>query len=170
MAKFIDLPQKALLTLGVDAPESWMVESVRSPYDLDNLILDEVSKGVHADFELEYLLVEGHCHDVTTGQPPRGLQFILKSENSKPLQDTIVMANLGYFQLKAKPGAWNIQLRSGRSADIYEVVSHEYTDSPSNSPKVIAVVDSLKSKIIRIKVCPSHVINLKTLHNIIIFN
>lgn len=35
--------------------------------------------------------------------------------------DTIVMANLGYFQLKANPGAWLLRLRQGRSADIYSI-------------------------------------------------
>lgn len=35
--------------------------------------------------------------------------------------DTIVMANLGYFQLKANPGAWLLKLRHGRSADIYSI-------------------------------------------------
>ncbi len=31
------------------------------------------------------------------------------------------MANLGYFQLKASPGAWTLRLRDGRSADIYSI-------------------------------------------------
>lgn len=35
--------------------------------------------------------------------------------------DTIVMANLGYFQLKANPGAWLLKLRNGRSAEIYSI-------------------------------------------------
>ena len=42
MVSFESLPSKALLTLGMDAPESWLVESVRSPYDLDNIYLEEV--------------------------------------------------------------------------------------------------------------------------------
>lgn len=35
--------------------------------------------------------------------------------------DTIVMANLGYFQLKANPGAMILRLREGRSSDIYNI-------------------------------------------------
>ena len=31
------------------------------------------------------------------------------------------MANLGYFQLKARPGAWRLQIREGRSKDIYTI-------------------------------------------------
>ena len=45
--------------LGIDPPESWLVEAVDSPYDLDNIYLEEVESGVYADFELEYLLLEG---------------------------------------------------------------------------------------------------------------
>lgn len=41
-AKFDQLPLKPLLTLGMDPPESWLVESVESVYDLDNICMDEV--------------------------------------------------------------------------------------------------------------------------------
>ena len=41
-ARFTDLPQKSLLTLGMQPPESWLVESVRTQYDLDNILLEEV--------------------------------------------------------------------------------------------------------------------------------
>lgn len=43
VARFIALPHKSLLTLGIDAPESWLVESVSSVYDLDNILLEEVN-------------------------------------------------------------------------------------------------------------------------------
>lgn len=36
----------------------------------------------------------GHCSDATTMHPPRGLQFILGTENKPDIVDTIVMANL----------------------------------------------------------------------------
>lgn len=49
---------------------------------------------VAAEYELEYLLLEGHCFDVTTGQPPRGLQFTLGTASDPVIVDTIVMANL----------------------------------------------------------------------------
>lgn len=38
--------------------------------------------------------------------------------------DTIVMANLGYFQLKANPGAWILRLRQGRSSDIFDITRY----------------------------------------------
>ena len=41
-AQFTDLPQKSLLTLGMQPPESWLVEAVRTQYDMDNILLEEV--------------------------------------------------------------------------------------------------------------------------------
>lgn len=75
-----------------------------------------------SEFELEYLLLEGHAWDTTLGTPPRGLQLVLGTKDNPEAKDTIVMANLGYFQLKANPGAWILRLRPGRSEEIYEIV------------------------------------------------
>uniref|UniRef100_A0A8C5TLP6 UDP-glucose ceramide glucosyltransferase-like 1 n=1 Tax=Malurus cyaneus samueli TaxID=2593467 RepID=A0A8C5TLP6_9PASS len=152
IAKFLDMPQSPLFTLNLNTPESWMVESVRTPYDLDNIYLEEVDSVVAAEYELEYLLLEGHCYDITTGQPPRGLQFTLGTSASPVIVDTIVMANLGYFQLKANPGAWTLRLRKGRSEDIYRIYSHDGTDSPPEASEVIVVLNNFKSKIIKVKV------------------
>jgi len=41
-AHFVDLPQSPLLTMAMDTPLGWMVEAVWSPYDLDNINLQEV--------------------------------------------------------------------------------------------------------------------------------
>ncbi|KAF4026276.1 hypothetical protein G4228_018554 [Cervus hanglu yarkandensis] len=152
IAKFLDMPQSPLFTLNLNTPESWMVESVRTPYDLDNIYLEEVDSIVAAEYELEYLLLEGHCYDITTGQPPRGLQFTLGTSTKPVIVDTIVMANLGYFQLKANPGAWILRLRKGRSEDIYRIYSHDGTDSPPDADEVVVVLNNFKSKIIKVKV------------------
>ncbi|XP_067949349.1 UDP-glucose:glycoprotein glucosyltransferase 1-like [Watersipora subatra] len=153
-ATFDSLPHKSILTLNVLPPEGWLVESVAAAYDLDNIKLEQVSAGVDAVYELEYLLLEGHCYDSENGQPPRGLQLLLGRGTSPELAtaDTLVMANLGYFQLKANPGTWNVMIRPGRSADIYSVTSHEHTDSPSASKDVVVVMDSFKSRIINMRV------------------
>uniref|UniRef100_A0A671PFV7 UDP-glucose:glycoprotein glucosyltransferase 2-like n=1 Tax=Sinocyclocheilus anshuiensis TaxID=1608454 RepID=A0A671PFV7_9TELE len=152
VAHFTEIPESPLLTLNMITPESWMVEAVRSPYDLDNIHLQEVSGVVNAEYELEYLLLEGHCFDLSTGQPPRGLQFTLGMRQEPLMHDTIVMANLGYFQLKANPGAWMLRLREGRSEDIYQIQAHDGTDSPLDAGDVIVVLNSFHSKIIKVKV------------------
>ncbi|XP_062849869.1 UDP-glucose:glycoprotein glucosyltransferase 1 [Trichomycterus rosablanca] len=152
LAKFLDMPQSPLFTLNLNTPESWMVESVRTRHDLDNIYLEEVDSIVAAEYELEYLLLEGHCFDVSTGQPPRGLQFTLGTATDPVIVDTIVMANLGYFQLKANPGAWVLRLRKGRSDDIYKIYSHDGSDSPADSEDLIVVLNNFKSRIIKVKV------------------
>ncbi|XP_061600047.1 UDP-glucose:glycoprotein glucosyltransferase 1 isoform X2 [Cololabis saira] len=152
LAKFLDMPQSPLFTLNLNTPESWMVESVRTRYDLDNIYLEEVENIVAAEYELEHLLLEGHCFDVSSGQPPRGLQFTLGTASDPVIVDTIVMANLGYFQLKANPGAWMLKLRKGRSDEIYKIYSHDGTDSPADSDDIIVVLNNFKSRIIKVKV------------------
>ncbi|KAM8834331.1 UDP-glucose:glycoprotein glucosyltransferase 1 isoform 1-T1 [Synchiropus picturatus] len=152
LAKFLDMPQTPLFTLNLNTPESWMVESVRTRYDLDNIYLEEVENIVAAEYELEHLLLEGHCFDVSSGQPPRGLQFTLGTASDPVIVDTIVMANLGYFQLKANPGSWTLKLRKGRSDEIYKIYSHDGTDSPTDSDDLIVVLNSFKSRIIKVKV------------------
>ena len=42
LARFLDMPQTPLFTLNLNTPESWMVESVGTRYDLDNIYLEEV--------------------------------------------------------------------------------------------------------------------------------
>lgn len=54
----------------------------------------QVRKSVVAKFELANILLEGHCFDEVTGNPPRGLQFILGTDKHPNRYDTIVMANL----------------------------------------------------------------------------
>ncbi|GBM24555.1 UDP-glucose:glycoprotein glucosyltransferase 1 [Araneus ventricosus] len=151
-AKFSSLPTSPLFTLGMVTPENWLVEVVKSPYDLDNIHLEQVESNVHADFELEHLLIEGHCYEQASGNPPRGLQFILGTNKKPDLVDTIVMANLGYFQLKANPGAWHLNLREDRSSEIYEISGSENTDTPLGSTDLVILISNFRSHIIKVKV------------------
>ncbi|RIB10779.1 Glycosyltransferase Family 24 protein [Gigaspora rosea] len=122
-AYFAHLPEDPLLTLGMDVIQSWLVTPKASIHDLDNIRLANLTKGVDALFELKNILIEGHAFDVTTNSPPSGLQLILGTNNYPAMVDTIVMANLGYFQLKANPGVWTLQLREGKSKEIYDILS-----------------------------------------------
>ena len=151
-ALFNSVPETPILTLGMVTPESWMVEAVTSPYDLDNIHLEKVPVGVTANFELQYLLIEGQCYDETQNYP-RGLQLILGTNRTKNLFDTIVMANLGYFQLKAYPGVWHLNLREGRSEEIYAITAHDNTDSPTRtSQPVIVAIRSFDARWIKVHV------------------
>ncbi|KAL4691209.1 hypothetical protein H8959_014170, partial [Pygathrix nigripes] len=152
VAKFLDIPESPLLTLNMITPEGWLVEIVHSNCDLDNIHLKDTEKTVTAEYELEYLLLEGHCFDKVTEQPPQGLQFTLGTKNKPIVVDTIVMANHGYFQLKANPGAWILRLHQGKSEDIYQIIGHEGTDSQADLEDIIVVLNSFKSKILEVKV------------------
>lgn len=121
-AKFNGLPSEALLNLGMEVPPAWLVAPKVSIHDLDNIKLSSVKSDVEVTYELEHILIEGHSQE-RGGQPPRGAQLILGTEKDEHFADTIIMANLGYFQFKANPGYYNIKLKEGRSSDIYSIES-----------------------------------------------
>lgn len=124
-AKFSGLPADALLNIGMDLPPSWLVAPRDSVHDLDNIKLSAAKTGsdIEAVYELEHILIEGHSRDVTLGPPPRGAQLVLGTELDPHYADTIIMANLGYFQFKASPGIFNLALQSGRSDEIFQIES-----------------------------------------------
>ncbi|KAL2045570.1 hypothetical protein N7G274_001998 [Stereocaulon virgatum] len=124
-AKFDRLPKDALLNLALDVPPAWLVAPKESIHDLDNIKLSALKEGANVDaiYELEHILIEGHSRDVTIGPPPRGVQLYLGTEKNPHFADTIIMANLGYFQFKANPGYWKLQLQPGRSSQIFTIDS-----------------------------------------------
>ena len=132
-ALFPRLPVGVTLTLHMDVGESWLVEGVHAEHDLDNIILaDDAGSRTSASsaaavpalgaiFHLTSLIATGSCFE-NGRKPPRGLQLHLGSPAVPHIVDTLVMANLGYFQLKALPGSWNIGIAPRtRSDEIYEV-------------------------------------------------
>lgn len=144
-ASFRGLPNEALLNLALDVPPAWLVAPKESVHDLDNIKLDTLKEntGIDAVYELEHILIEGHSRDVTTGQPPRGVQLLLGTEKSPHFADTLIMANLGYFQFKANPGYWKIQLQAGRSQQIFKIDSagqKGYSPQPGDESTQIALV------------------------------
>lgn len=149
---FSHLPPSRTLTFNLDVPEPWLVEAVQAPYDLDNLRLEQLgdSRSMHAVYELEALMLTGHCFDSKTREPPRGLQLALGSGRklgagekslSPFMVDTIVMANLGYFQLKAAPGVWNLSLVPGRSTELYALGGAEQGGNGGGESMEVVVSD-----------------------------
>lgn len=88
---------------------NWITKNLhfRASAEFSSIISLQVDNVVAAEYELEYLLLEGHCYDITTGQPPRGLQFTLGTSTSPVIVDTIVMANLVSIQLKLATNNWS---------------------------------------------------------------
>lgn len=124
-AQFSGLPAEALLNTGMEVPPSWLVAPRDTVHDLDNIKLSAIKSGTNIDaiYELEHILIEGHSRDVTNGPPPRGVQLVLGTELDPHFADTIIMANLGYFQFKANPGLYNLALQKGRSEEIFNIDS-----------------------------------------------
>ncbi|KUJ14868.1 uncharacterized protein LY89DRAFT_783935 [Mollisia scopiformis] len=122
-ASFSGVPQEALLTVGLDIPPAWLVAPKVSVHDLDNIKLSSIKTNVDALYELENILIEGHSREIPGGQAPRGAQLVLGTERDPHTADTIIMANLGYFQFKANPGFYKIDLQEGRSSEIFNIDS-----------------------------------------------
>ena len=110
----------------MDVPTAWLVRPREALYDLDNIQLGKLFPGdtsVDAVFDLDYLVVEGHARDATYNSAPRGIQIQLATRDGTPIDDTQVVANLGYFQFKAKPGVFQLEIRQGRGRKLYKLES-----------------------------------------------
>ena len=151
-AFFRHLQTRAVLTLTVDTPEPWLVMLKVAPYDLDNLRLDTAASHLlYIEYALEHLLISGQCFDHTTKPPapPAGLQLQLSSPSLPYAGDTVVMQNLGYFQLKANPGVWSLQFPD-RHSSIYQLhptLNEGYALSSNLSTtqlSVVSLTDSYK--------------------------
>ncbi|WFD44374.1 killer toxin resistant protein [Malassezia psittaci] len=131
------LPAQAVLTMQLFAPRTLVTMAEDAVYDLDNIRLADLApsareSGIQAGYTVRSLLVEGHARSVE-GDTPHGLQLLLTTAHHQEVLDTIVMENMGYFQFRAQPGPWSLQVREGRSADVYEMqsVGAEGWNSPS---------------------------------------
>lgn len=143
-ATFKGLPSEALLNLGMDIPPAWLVAAKESIHDLDNLKLSSIKSDVEAIYELEHILIEGHSRQIPEGGPPRGVQLLLGTERDPHFADTIIMANVGYFQFKANPGYYNIHLQEGRSSEIFDIISvgaQGYEAAPGDEGTEVALMD-----------------------------
>ncbi len=133
---FDDLPVDPIYTLAMDVPTSWVVRPREALYDLDNIQLGKLFPGdesVDAVFALDNIVVEGHARELAGGEPPRGVQLQLSKSNGTAIDDTQVVANLGYFQFKARPGVFHLEIRPGPGQKIFKLDSagNEGWHSPS---------------------------------------
>lgn len=151
-AFFANMPLSKTLTMNLDVPEPWLVEPVIAVHDLDNILLENLgdTRTLQAVFELEALVLTGHCSEKDQ-DPPRGLQLILGTKSTPHLVDTIVMANLGYWQMKVSPGVWYLQLAPGRSSELYVLKE----DSAGSFDKLLSkriTINDLRGKVVHLEV------------------
>ncbi|OVA04288.1 Glycosyl transferase [Macleaya cordata] len=151
-AFFANMPLSKTLTMNLDVPEPWLVEPVIAIHDLDNILLENLgdTRTLQAVFELESLVLTGHCSE-KDHEPPRGLQLILGTKSKPHLVDTLVMANLGYWQMKVSPGVWYLQLAPGRSSDLYLLKENEDGSEILPLSKRITIND-LRGKLVHLEV------------------
>ncbi|BFZ56728.1 killer toxin resistant protein [Savitreella phatthalungensis] len=116
--RFENLPSD-LLVFELDPWDSWGIVPVVAAEDLDNLQLSSSSQ-VEAVFQIDHVLVQGHAREVNSERPPRGAQVELRGYDDTVVAETIVMANLGYFQLKAQLGTYTLALKPGRTTDVFK--------------------------------------------------
>ncbi|XVF67689.1 hypothetical protein PTKIN_Ptkin10aG0141700 [Pterospermum kingtungense] len=153
-AFFANMPLSKTLTMNLDVPEPWLVEPVVAVHDLDNILLENLgdTRTLQAVFELEALVLTGHCAE-KDHDPPRGLQLILGTKNTPHLVDTIVMANLGYWQMKVSPGVWYLQLAPGRSSELYRFRDGDDDDgSIEKSLSKRITINDLRGKVVHLEV------------------
>ncbi|PON86639.1 UDP-glucose:Glycoprotein Glucosyltransferase [Trema orientale] len=151
-AFFMNMPLSKTLTMNLDVPEPWLVEPVIAVHDMDNILLENVgdTRTLQAVFELEALVLTGHCSE-KDHDPPRGLQLILGTKTTPHLVDTLVMANLGYWQMKVSPGVWYLQLAPGRSSELYVLKE----DGDGNQNKQLSkriTINDLRGKVVHLEV------------------
>lgn len=92
----------------------------------------------------------GHCSE-KDHEPPRGLQLILGTKHAPHLVDTLVMANLGYWQMKVLPGVWYLQLASGRSSELY-VMKEDGEGAGETTLLKRITIDDLRGKLVHMEV------------------
>ncbi|KAL0357165.1 UNVERIFIED_CONTAM: UDP-glucose:glycoprotein glucosyltransferase [Sesamum calycinum] len=151
-AFFANMPLSKTLTMNLDVPEPWLVQPVVAIHDLDNILLENLAdiRTLQAVFELEALVLTGHCSEKDQ-EPPRGLQLILGTKNTPHLVDTLVMANLGYWQMKVFPGVWYLQLAPGRSSDLY-VMKEDGEGAQGTTLLKRIIIDDLRGKLVHMEV------------------
>ncbi|KAL9451492.1 hypothetical protein AB3S75_013121 [Citrus x aurantiifolia] len=151
-AFFANMPLSKTLTMNLDVPEPWLVEPVIAVHDLDNILLEKLgdTRTLQAVFELEALVLTGHCSE-KDHEPPRGLQLILGTKSTPHLVDTLVMANLGYWQMKVSPGVWYLQLAPGRSSELYVLKEDGNVNEDRSLSKRITIND-LRGKVVHMEV------------------
>jgi len=133
--RFQSLPRQHILTARLDTPEIWNVQASKAIQDMDNLRCDSAVCGdngstiTNVEYNLKNMIVVGQCYDWVYKSPPNGLQLVLnRPGDSTPYSDTLVMKNLGYYQLKARPGIWHLNLAEGRAQELYNPIDRDTSE------------------------------------------
>jgi len=129
-ADFPSLATRHVLTAAVHALPTWLVTAYEAEHDMDNLRIADVGDGriCETTYQLRQLYVEGQAfvlgEDGWPIAPAKGLQIDVVGKGSKEApDDTIVMGNLGYFQVHGNPGLYEVSPKAGLSNETFELAS-----------------------------------------------
>lgn len=119
------------LTAAVHALPTWLVTAQEAEHDMDNLRpVDVLSSGgvCDATYVLRQLYVEGQALILgDEGWPvatAKGLEVEITGTGAKEAtSDTVVMGNLGYFQVRGNPGMYKASLKTGLSNATFELAA-----------------------------------------------
>ena len=110
-----------------DMPDSWIFESMKAVFDLDNILLMEMTPSRHDGvYVLTGIKADGHCR-VSAYEFAEGAELVLCDYRGVKQSDTIVMMANGYWQLAANPGQWKVDLGGRRSKMIYHMDTETLT-------------------------------------------
>eukprot|EP00929_Paragymnodinium_shiwhaense_P073736 TRINITY_DN37670_c1_g1_i1.p1 TRINITY_DN37670_c1_g1~~TRINITY_DN37670_c1_g1_i1.p1 ORF type:complete len:1741 (+),score=483.89 TRINITY_DN37670_c1_g1_i1:87-5309(+) len=127
------LATRHALTAAVHALPTWLVTAQKAPHDMDNLRIQDVGDGedCNVTYVLRQLYVEGQAlilgDDGWPQATAKGLQLEIgpKGGLGQAKENTMVMGNLGYFQVHGNPGLHEVTLKAGVSNESFEAVSLE---------------------------------------------
>jgi UDP-glucose:glycoprotein glucosyltransferase len=143
---FRNLNDTTVYSAMMDVPHSWIVESLNAEFDLDNILLTQLSPKVHsAEYFLSELVVEGHCR---TGDGASAQGAVLRLG----AVDTIVMKRGGYYQLRGSLGAHAISLVHSHFSEVIQVNSFAAKSFDLRVPEVPKKVIVSKGNVSRVDV------------------
>ena len=116
-----------MLHVELQVNDRWLAFIKESKYDTFNFQFNRYEEPVISiNYELSYLIVHGSCYEIIDkhylGHPPNGLQLIMGRRILDHIDDSIVMQNMGYYQLKTdSPGLWYIDIMPGEFKEQYQM-------------------------------------------------
>ena len=128
-AAFDDLPGHVTLSVQLDAPAEWsVVAKDAGGSDLYNLRLERVRGPLRVLYELDALLIASSIVNLFAKDQgdfyPDGMQLQLQ-RGGRTMDDTTLLAG-GYYQVRAKPGRYDLHIPDGCSSDIFDF-AYTYT-------------------------------------------
>jgi len=110
---------------------TWLVTAHRAVHDMDNLRGADVGVGNWCDavYMLRQLYTEGQAFVLDSEgwpvEPAKGLQFEVGRKGESSHDDTLVMGNHGYFQVRGDPGQYEVRLKAGRSNTTFQLARQQ---------------------------------------------